>query len=190
MLSRMESARRNLPELDLLDLVGAELDRLRIAPAIQPREVATNVPPMLGVLLLHLDGLSDWRDRRGEGAANALLLLVGARLAAQLRVGDRCFGPAAASMGTSEVSGGGCLLSDVPHAHTVRTVAERLRRHLGSPWRIGPARLTLRASIGMAVGPAGDLMRLLDEARQALHGACKQPGGLQPFRRPGPDIGI
>lgn len=194
MQSLTQPPRRSSPELQLLDLLGAELGRLRLAPAGRRHEDAADGPPMLAVLVLHLDGLSAWRAHRGDAAARALLHLVAARLSAQLRVGDRTYGPSDdASDGpvdprrTTDASGGCCLLSDVRSVSAAHAIAERLRQHLGKPWHIGPARLNLRASIGIAVGPAADLVRLLDEATRALRGACTQPGGLLPFRDPGAD---
>ena len=182
--NRVGAAVRSSPELQLLELLGAEIERLRQVPADRPREATTDGPPMLAVLVLHLDGLGDWRARRGDTAAEAVLHLVSARLSAQLRVGDRSFGLGA------DASGGACVLSNVSTLGAARSIAQRLRLHLGSPWRIGSARLILRASIGMAVGPVSETARLLDEASRALQGACRQPGGLLPFRGSGADSGV
>lgn len=175
---RMESAMRSTPEMQLLELLGAEVERLRLLPAGRPREVTSEGPPMLAVLVLHLDGLDDWRARRGVAAAEEVLQLVSARLSAQLRAGDRSVGWGAGA------SGGACVLSHVGSLGVARRIAQRLRLHLGSPWCIGSARLILRASMGMAVGPVSETARLFDEASRALQGACRQPGGLLPFREP------
>lgn len=181
-------------EFQLLDLLGL--------PGVQPvlpqrRDAAATAaaagePPLLAVFALQLEGLQAWRSQRGEAAAARLLQLLAARLCAQLRAGDqtRVAVPGAGDADADIDVDAHCLLADVSGMADARAIARRLRAHLGGPWRLGRDSLRLRASIGMALGPAHARQRLLGEAAQALLQARSQPGGLLPFKARLADTGL
>ncbi len=103
----------------------------------------------LAVLLVDLDDFKSVNDSYGHEVGDGLLVAVGRRLREAIREGDT-----AARLGGDEfvIALPGCLDRLVP----VR-VAERVLALLGAPFDIGDHRLTMRASVGVAITDADDV---------------------------------
>ncbi len=116
---------------------------------------------LLAVLLVDLDDFKAVNDSYGHVTGDALLASVGQRLRAVVRDGDT-----AARLGGDEfvISLPTCQDREVP-----MRVAERVLAILGEPFDIGGHRLTVRASVGIAIAgtddrTADDLVRNADIA--------------------------
>jgi diguanylate cyclase (GGDEF)-like protein len=125
---------------------------------------------LLAVLLVDLDDFKAVNDTYGHVTGDALLASVGQRLRAAIRDGDT-----AARLGGDEfvISLPTCADAQVP----VR-VAERVLAALGEPFDIGGHRLTVRASVGVAIADtddrtADDLVRNADIAMYLAKGRGK-----------------
>ena len=102
----------------------------------------------LFVLLLDLDRFREINDRYGYTVADRLLAEVGARLKRRLRPTD-----VVARFGPDEFA---VLLAGVGSGREVAGIAERLLRELEPPVEVDLQRLKASASIGVAMGVAGE----------------------------------
>jgi diguanylate cyclase (GGDEF)-like protein len=102
----------------------------------------------LFVLLLDLDRFCEVNDRLGYAGGDRLLIEVAARLRRRLRPTDT-----AARFGPDEFA---ILLAGVPSGRDVARVAERLLGELEPPVAIDGRAVKAAASIGVAMGTAGE----------------------------------
>jgi diguanylate cyclase (GGDEF)-like protein len=144
------------------DVVGSALAADRLRP--------------VGVVLLDLDDFKKVNDTIGHATGDRLLCLVAERLTANLDVGD-----VAARLGGDEFA---VLLGDVRSADAAHRTAERLLAALTGPIELDGRSITVRASVGVAVGRAGDVTveELLRNADVAMYTAKGQgKGGTRLF---------
>jgi diguanylate cyclase (GGDEF)-like protein len=118
------------------------------------------------LLFFDLDGFKKVNDDHGHGAGDELLVRVGERLTGALRERD-----VAARFGGDEFL---VLLDGLDHPARARQVAHRMRDVVSVPYELSrvPGRVTIGASIGVAVGGAdydGDADRLLTHADMAMY---------------------
>lgn len=155
--SLMELLRRQALYDSLTTLPNRSLFTERLAADYANRTAGR----VLAVLLVDLDDFKAVNDTYGHVTGDALLASVGQRLRAAIRDGDT-----AARLGGDEfvISLPTCADAQVP----IR-VAERVLTALGEPFDIGGHRLTVRASVGVAIADtddrtADDLVRNADIA--------------------------
>jgi diguanylate cyclase (GGDEF)-like protein len=118
-------------------------------------------PP--AVLFVDIDDFKRVNDSLGHAAGDDLLLTVAARLTADVRAGD-----AVARLGGDEFA---VLLSEADDER-LRDVASRLLSSLRTPMALNGTTLSVTASIGGALGAAGDTAdRLLHRADTAMYEA-------------------
>ena len=115
----------------------------------------------IAVLFLDLDDFKTVNDTMGHAGGDELLAAVARRLRASLRTADT-----AARLGGDEFA---ILLEDVGHVRSAVRVAERIMKALDQPLKIGDKRVSVHASIGIAVSVTGqeqadDLLRNADLA--------------------------
>ena len=122
----------------------------------------------LAVLLLDLDGFKTINDTLGHEAGDQLLVSVGERLTACLRVGDT-----AARLGGDEFA---VLVEDAAQTDNAVLVAERLSDVLRASFTIDGKEIFIGASIGIAVTAAGkeNPEELLRNADLAMYSAKNQ----------------
>ena len=116
----------------------------------------------VAVLFLDLDNFKLVNDSLGHPAGDELLIAVAARLVSVLKSGDTV-----ARFGGDEFV---VLLEEID-ADTVELVTARLQESLREPFAIGAEQVPLHASIGIAVGRAGDCTprQLLRDADLAMY---------------------
>lgn len=120
----------------------------------------------LALLCLDLDGFKAVNDMRGHDVGDKLLSAVAARIRGSVRGSDTV-----ARVGGDEFAIVQ-LLEGQPASAT--SLAERLIFRIGQPFEIGPHRLTIGVSIGVAIYPAGGTIKpdvLLRYADTALYRA-------------------
>jgi diguanylate cyclase len=124
----------------------------------------------LAVLFVDLDGFKRVNDLYGHTTGDKLLRAVANRLTRALRTADTV-----ARLGGDEFA---VLLEGPPMASNPDAAAQRVLRALERPLRIGPHRITVGASIGIAVDANGDetAEELLRNADLAMYTA-KAKGG-------------
>ena len=115
----------------------------------------------LALLYLDLDGFKAVNDAHGHDAGDELLRIVAARLARSVRADDMV-----SRIGGDEFA---CLLPDVPSREQLSHLACKIFDAVSSPMKIGQLKLTIHASIGIAVCPtdganAEDLLKSADNA--------------------------
>ena len=138
-------------------------DRLRHALAQGRREESS-----VGVLVLDMDGLKRINDEHGHRAGDAALRELAARLSGVLRQSDTV-----ARLGGDEF---GVILSRVEGREGAWVAAYRLGSELDRPMAFEGMRLSLSASIGVAVFPEdGDQPEaLVETADQAMYAIKRQ----------------
>ena len=116
-------------------------------------------------LFIDLDNFKDINDTLGHGAGDELLKAVAARLDGATRDAD-----ALGRLGGDEFV---VISEELSLAAGPELVAERLLDALSHPFRIGPeeTRVTVRASIGIAMAEAGSAEDLLRKADIAMYRA-------------------
>ncbi|WP_430782944.1 diguanylate cyclase domain-containing protein [Actinoplanes sp. G11-F43] len=110
----------------------------------------------VGVLLIDLDDFKPVNDRYGHAAGDAVLVEAARRLRASLGPGDLV-----ARLGGDEFA----VLLDDRRDEGYAAVADRLVGLLGAPCRLPSGdQATVRASVGLAVGEAGQVLNVADQA--------------------------
>lgn len=120
---------------------------------------------------LDLDGFKEVNDRLGHQAGDAILQMVGQRLAAALRVGDT-----AARIGGDEFV---VLQTGLQTGDEARAVAERIIRTISASYAYRGETLEIGASIGVALAPRDgvDAQQLMARADAALYRAKRKGRG-------------
>ena len=138
-------------------------DRLEEACAYASRD------EFIAVLCLDLDRFKDVNDTLGHPVGDQLLVLVGRRLQSQLRVTDTV-----ARLGGDEFA---VIQMGLREPDDAARLARRLVERLREPYLIEGTRVTIGASIGIAVGPRDGrrAQDLLKSADLALYEAKAQP---------------
>lgn len=126
----------------------------------------------LCLLFIDLDGFKSVNDLLGHAAGDALLKVVGARLAHGLRGDDFV-----SRHGGDEFV---CLLPAVTGEGQALGVARKLMASVAAPCRVGSRTLRVKASVGLALFPqdARNLADLLDSADRAMRWAKTRGLGL------------
>jgi two-component system, cell cycle sensor histidine kinase and response regulator CckA len=139
------------------DRVGHALDR------------AKRTGGTVATLFIDLDDFKTVNDSLGHAAGDELLVAIGERLREATRPADT-----AARLGGDEF---GVLLEDVDTPADVVTVADRVLEAIVRPLRLRGGRVSVRASIGIAIAgeheTEGDLMRNADTAMYTAKDAGK-----------------
>jgi diguanylate cyclase (GGDEF)-like protein len=143
--SLMELLRRQALFDALTSLPNRSLFTERLTAAYENRSAER----MLAVLLLDVDDFKSVNDSYGHDAGDALLVVVGQRLRGAIRDGDT-----AARLGGDEFV---IALANFADPSVPARVAQRILATLSEPFDFGGHRLTMRASIGVAVAGADDL---------------------------------
>ena len=99
----------------------------------------------LALLYLDLDGFKPINEVHGHAVGDEVLRIVGARMTRALRAEDMV-----SRLGGDEF---GCLISAVHDREQLSHLACKLMDTVSAPLKIGKLRLSVRKSIGIAVGP-------------------------------------
>ncbi len=152
----------------LTGLANRTLFRSRIAQAVKVER-----SPGLGaaVLVIDLDGFKEVNDSLGHAAGDDLLMELGRRLCASVRVSDTV-----ARLGGDEF---GVLLPYASVSHDVRRAVERMHSAIEEPIALQGLSLSLQASIGVALYPddGKDVETLLRCADAAMYHAKADRSG-------------
>jgi diguanylate cyclase (GGDEF)-like protein len=148
---------------------AAICDRLTSLPnrAAFMARLAEARPGLYALLFLDLNGFKPVNDRLGHSAGDEVLVEVGRRLASLVRADEFV-----ARLGGDEFA---ILVHDRPSERATE-LAEAIVKAVARPILIGRRRLQLGVSIGIAVGPAGELETLLDQADGAMYQAKSECG--------------
>ena len=132
-------------------------------------ERATDRRPV-SVLLIDLDDFKDINDTLGHASGDVLLARMGPMLRSVVRPGD-----VMARLGGDEFA---AVLADADEAAAV-AIARRIIEIVSSPLDVDGVRLTVGASVGVAVGPpVGDIDMLLRRADVAMYTAKRARSGF------------
>ena len=126
----------------------------------------------LAVVFLDLDDFKTINDSLGHAAGDRVLTEVAQRLAASIRAGDT-----AARFGGDEFI---VLLEDIEGPHEAVETAGRLLQAIGAPFALEQREIVLRASLGIAVLPAGATIpaeELIRNADAAMYAAKRDGKG-------------
>ena len=125
---------------------------------------------LLGLLYLDLDHFKHVNDTRGHGVGDALLQDVARRIRHSVRESDTV-----CRMGGDEFV---VLLAGIRQADHALIAGEKIRAALLQPFEVGGQRLSVSASIGVAVFPGhgGEGQHLIREADRAMYDAKKRGG--------------
>lgn len=153
----------SLTSLPNRGLFGERLNQA-LTDAKRPRQ-------SLAVLYLDLDGFKPVNDTYGHAIGDELLQIVAGRLTQTLRCED-----VVSRLGGDEFA---CLLRDFPNQEQLRHLACKLFDAVSAPVKIGPLKLTVRPSIGIATCPAEGATAdsLLKNADAAMYRAKRQQIG-------------
>ena len=129
----------------------------------------------LALLYLDLDGFKAVNDAHGHDAGDELLRIVAARLARSVRADDMV-----SRIGGDEFA---CLLPDVPSREQLSHLACKMFDAVSAPMKIGQLKLTIHASIGIAVCPTdgASAEALLKSADHAMYRAKRRNTGYAFF---------
>ena len=132
----------------------------------------------LAVMLLDLDRFKAVNDTLGHDIGDQLLKEVAARLMECVREVDTV-----ARLGGDEFT---AILEGISGEEDVLVVAKRIVESIGTPFQIGPHRISIGVSIGITLYPSDDedLDELLRHADKAMYGAKQQGGGRYQFHSP------
>jgi diguanylate cyclase (GGDEF)-like protein len=163
-LRRSEEQVRQLAFYD--DLTGLPNRRLLTDRAEQAVAHANRHGGSVAVLFLDLDDFKEINDTLGHDVGDTVLTEVASRLVRCSRRGDTV-----SRVGGDEFV---VLLAEVTHARDAGRVAEKVLHAMTEPLVIGPHRLDVTTSIGIALHPEDepdDLAALLKDADVAMYAA-------------------
>jgi diguanylate cyclase len=131
--------------------------------------------PAIAVLYLDLDGFKPINDAHGHATGDELLKIVAARLARAVRAGDMV-----GRLGGDEFA---CLLADSLNREQLTQLASKLVDAVSAPLQVGPLKLTVRPSIGIAICPTDGITAeaLLKSADTAMYRAKRHQCGYAFF---------
>lgn len=154
----------------LTGLGNREVLRLRSQRALD----AADDPGDVGVLVLDLDDFREINDTLGHPVGDEVLQLVARRLQ-----GLDAPGSTLVRLGGDEFG----VLLPTTGASGLRDVAEQMLGALARPLQVGSSRITMRASVGAALGDDGraDAHSLLRHADIALYQAKRDKCGYQVY---------
>ena len=134
----------------------------------------------LALLYVDLDGFKAINDEHGHDAGDELLRIVAARLARSVRTDDMV-----SRVGGDEFA---CLLADVPSREQLSHLACKMFDAVSAPMKIGQLKLTIHASIGIAICPTDGVSAeaLLKSADDAMYRAKRQNTGYAFFAEGAP----
>jgi diguanylate cyclase (GGDEF)-like protein len=146
------------------------LDRLKHAVMRAKRHHS-----LMGVMFLDLDGFKPINDTHGHEIGDRLLVALAGRLQDGLRASDT-----AARFGGDEFM---ILCEDVSDDQDVVNIAQRILKAIDEPFVIGSERLTVSASMGIAItdGREDSAESLIRNADSAMYGAKKQGTAYEVF---------
>ena len=152
----------------LTGLANRTLFRSRIDQAVKA-ERSTGL--RAAVLVIDLDGFKEVNDSLGHAAGDELLMELGRRLCASVRVSDTV-----ARLGGDEF---GVLLPYASGSHDVRGAVERMHAAIEEPIALQGLSLSLQASVGVALYPEDgkDVETLLRCADAAMYHAKADKSG-------------
>ena len=133
----------------------------------------------LAIILLDLDLFKAVNDSLGHGVGDQLLKAVADRLTECVREVDTV-----ARMGGDEFT---AILEGISGEADVAVVANRIVESIGTPFEIGPHRVSIGASIGITLYPLDDqdIDELLRHADKAMYAAKHLGGSRFQFHSPG-----
>lgn len=160
-LKRREAQARRLAARD--ELTGLYNRRLMLEGLAGAMTEARAAGVKLGVLFIDLDGFKSVNDRFGHSVGDALLVAVGARIAARARRHDII-----CRYGGDEFV---VVLPGLPDDGIAAQIAETLSAHLAAPYVLGGVEIKVTASIGLAVCPRDgcDPEELLQRADASMY---------------------
>jgi diguanylate cyclase (GGDEF)-like protein len=134
-------------------------------------EQATSEAQALAVMFIDLDGFKSINDVHGHATGDELLKIVSARLAQNIRSSDLV-----ARLGGDEFA---CLVTGLTNHKQLSQFARKLFDHVAEPIQIGPLRLSMRPSIGIAMRqtPDASAATLLSQADSAMYLAKREKTG-------------
>ncbi len=150
----------------LTGLANRRLLRHRIAEALVRAQHSGRV---VTVLAIDLDGFKGVNDRHGQAVGDQLLVAVGDRLRTVVEFVDT-----AARVGDDEFA---VLVEGAHDRADAAMTAELLKAALRAPFTIDGTPITIGASVGVAVGEAGDPGDLVRDADMALRLAKRRGSG-------------
>jgi diguanylate cyclase (GGDEF)-like protein len=117
----------------------------------------------LAILFVDLDGFKAVNDAFGHSVGDSLLVAVAARIASIIRAGDL-----ACRYGGDEFV---ALLPNLGDRKAAMEILDKMRKHLSEPYSIGGQRLSISASIGLAIYPLDgeDWVALLKCADRSMY---------------------
>jgi diguanylate cyclase (GGDEF)-like protein len=151
-------------------------NRKHLVQSVRSRiEAARGTDANVGLFLLDLDRFKEINDTLGHQAGDALLRLVGQRLAAVVRPAD-----VVARLGGDEFA---VVVTDVGHVEHSVEIAERVRGALAQPFRHDGMSFEIDASIGVAIHPhhGWDFESLLRRADVAMYVAKERSTGVEVY---------
>jgi diguanylate cyclase (GGDEF)-like protein len=154
-------------------LTGLANRKLLLKEARERIQTADDLNHGVALFLLDLDRFKEINDTLGHQVGDALLQLVGRRLAAVVRPEDTV-----ARLGGDEFA---ILVTEVRHVKHAVDVAERVRAALAEPFRHDGMSFEIEASIGIALHPdhGHDFETLLQRADVAMYVAKERSTGVE-----------
>lgn len=172
----LQATERHVRHLAMHDSLTTLPNRSRFSESLdQALSVAAHQQRGLAVLYLDLDDFKQVNDTHGHPVGDELLRVVAARLSRAVRAED-----VVGRLGGDEFA---CLLGDLPAREQLSHLACKVLDAVAAPCQIGPLRLNIRPSIGIAMYPTdGDTADLLvKHADAAMYNAKRHRSGYAFF---------